>query len=154
VFIVGMKVALGRNMDIARQAPTGVHRGRLAGVIVGTVVLGVVVATAWRSSAAAAGVVERSSVWTERVRRGDLLRQVPVQGVLAPERVQWLSAVSAARVARIAVRPGAQVEPDSVILVLENAELDLAALEAERQAASAESASCCRVKLPKRTKGI
>jgi HlyD family secretion protein len=63
-----------------------------------------------------------------------------VQGTLVPERVQWLSAVSAARVAKIVVRPGAQVETDTVVVVLENAELELAALEAEHQAASAESA--------------
>jgi RND family efflux transporter MFP subunit len=94
----------------------------------------------WRSSAAAAATVERSTLWTETVRRGALIRQVPAQGTLVPEHVQWLSAVSAARVARIVVRPGAQVEPETVVLVLENAELELAALEAERQAAAAESA--------------
>jgi multidrug efflux pump subunit AcrA (membrane-fusion protein) len=48
--------------------------------------------------------------------------------------------VSAARVARIAVRPGAAVEADTVVMVLENSELELAALEAERQAAGAETA--------------
>jgi multidrug efflux pump subunit AcrA (membrane-fusion protein) len=83
--------------------------------------------------------VERSSVWTEQVKRGELVRQVPAQGALVPLHVQWLSAVSAARVAKIMVRPGAHVTADTVVLVLENAELELAALEAERQAASAES---------------
>jgi HlyD family secretion protein len=104
----------------------------------------------WRSSGAAAPTVARSTVWTERVHRGDLLRQVPVHGTLVPERVQWLSAVAAARVARILVRPGTPVEADTVLMVLENAELELAALEAERQAASAESA---RIQLDVKTHG-
>jgi multidrug efflux pump subunit AcrA (membrane-fusion protein) len=107
--------------------------GLLALVVVG------LVASFWKTSEAATPAVERASMWTERVKRGDLLRQVPVQGSLVPEHVQWLSAVTAARVARIAVRPGAQVEPETVVLTLENTDLELAALEAERQAASAES---------------
>ena len=74
------------------------------------------------------------------VERGDLVREVPVQGTLVPEHVQWLSAISAARVARIAVRPGAVVEPDTVVVQLENADLELARLEAEHQASSAEAA--------------
>lgn len=126
-------------MDIARKAPAKM-RNKTAVAAVAALAVTALVGTLWRSSAAAAPSVARSGVWTERVHRGELLRQVPVQGTLVPEHVQWLSAVSAARVARIAVRPGAQVEADTVVVVLENAELELAALEAERQAASAESA--------------
>ena len=84
--------------------------------------------------------VARSSVWTERVRRGELVQQVPVHGTLVPERVRWLSAGTQARVARIAVRPGATVDCDTVVIVLENSELELARLEAERQASSAAAA--------------
>lgn len=92
------------------------------------------------SPRAATASVPRSSIWTETVRKGAFLRQVPVRGALVSERVQWLSATSEARVAKIAVRPGAAVRADTVIIVLENAELELASLEAERHAASAESA--------------
>ena len=126
-------------MDIARQAKTKVRRIVVPGVL-GTAMLLGIAGLLWRSSAAAAPAVDRSAVWTERVRRGDLVRQVPVQGTLIPEHVQWLSAASPARVARIAVRPGAQVEADTVVVVLENSDLELAALEAERQAAAAEAA--------------
>lgn len=126
-------------MDIARRAPSRAKKGVVAGALVAVAALGLG-AAAWRGTAPAAPAVDRATVWTERVRRGDLLRQVPVQGTLVPERVQWLSAVSAARVSRIVLRPGAVVEPDSVVLVLDNAELELAALEAERQAASAKTA--------------
>jgi HlyD family secretion protein len=100
----------------------------------------VAVASLFRSQASASPAVERASIWTSRVERGDLVREVPVQGTLVPEHVQWLSAVSAARVAHIAVRPGAVVEPDTVVVELENADLELARLEAEHQAANAEAA--------------
>jgi HlyD family secretion protein len=128
-----------RPVDIVRKTPRRLPRGVLVAAAVAVVVLGCV-GMFWRSSAAAATTVDRTTVWIERVRRGELLRQVPIQGTFVPEHVQWLSAASAARVARIVLRPGAHVEPDTVVLVLENAELELAALEAERQAAAAESA--------------
>lgn len=99
----------------------------------------VLAAVALRSPSAGAASVPRASIWTETVRKGSFLRQVSVRGTLVSERVQWLSATSEARVAKIAVRPGAVVKADTVIIVLENAELELASLEAERQAASAES---------------
>jgi multidrug resistance efflux pump len=110
-------------------------------LVAGAFSLCLLAAVLWRSTATAAvPTVESTSIWTDRVHRGDLLRQVPVQGALVPEHVQWLSATSAARVARIVMRPGAQVDPDTTVLVLENAELELAALESERQASSAASA--------------
>jgi HlyD family secretion protein len=92
-----------------------------------------------RATDAGLPAVARSSIWIDRVRRGDLVRQVPVQGILVPEHITWLSAVSAGRVAKRAVRPGAEVEPDTIVVVLANADLELAALEAERSAATAEA---------------
>lgn len=62
------------------------------------------------------------------MRRGELVREVAAQGTLASEHVQWLSAESPGRVARIAVRAGAHVEPDTVVVVLNNADLELAEL--------------------------
>ena len=128
-------------MDIARRpARRFVRKTSLVAAGAALVTLASA-ATIWRSStAAAAPIVDRASVWTERVQRGAFVRQVPAQGTLVPEHVQWLSAASAARVAHIALRAGAQVEPDTIVLDLENADLELATLEAERQAASAESA--------------
>jgi HlyD family secretion protein len=130
---------LARRVDIVRKGLSS-RRRTLAGALLGAALVALT-AGIWRTSAAApVASHSRSGVWTERVRRGDLVRQVAAQGTLVPEQVQWLSAASAARVARIAVRPGTEVEADTVVLVLENAELELAALEAERQAASAEAA--------------
>jgi HlyD family secretion protein len=112
---------------------------KLAPVILAGVVGAIAVVSLFRSQASAAPVIERATVWTSRVERGDLVREVPAQGTLVPERVQWLSAVSAARVAHIALRAGAVVEPDTVVVELENADLELARLEAEHQAANAQA---------------
>lgn len=83
--------------------------------------------------------VDGASVWKDKVKRGDLVRQILAQGTLVPEHVRWLSAESSALVKHIAVRPGEHVEADTVVVVLENAELELAALEAERAAATAQT---------------
>lgn len=125
-------------MDIAR--PRRSRLARVAPAAVAGLVIAIASASLFRSQAAAAPAVDRANVWTSRVERGDLVREVPVQGTLVPEHVQWLSAVSAARVAHIAVRPGAVVDPDTVVVELQNADLELARLEAEHQAASAEVA--------------
>lgn len=134
-----MAFAHGLRMDVARQGPRK-RRGAVAAGAVGLLAAAVVGLSLWRAPADRAPRVPKSGVWTERVKRGDLLRQVPVQGALVPEHINWLSAASAARVAELPLRPGAIVDPESVVVILENADLELAALEAERQAASAEAA--------------
>lgn len=126
-------------MDIVRERPSRPVWLRKAALLLVGIIVVVGVVLSLRRTSVAAPLVEKSAVWTERVRRGNLLRQIPVTGTLVPEHVQWLSAQTAARVARIAVRPGAEVEADTVIVVLENTDVELAALDAERQAASAES---------------
>ena len=127
-------------MDIARTTAPGARRRRFAVLgALGSSLLILSAWTLWRSSASAAPVAERSSAWIEKVGRGDLVREVALQGTLVPEHVQWLSATSAARVAHRDVKPGQAVDADTVVVTLENPELELAALEADRAAASAES---------------
>ncbi|MGE0325139.1 MAG: efflux RND transporter periplasmic adaptor subunit [Polyangiaceae bacterium] len=130
---------LGADMDVARK-PTRSRFGKRQAlwVAAGLALTTCVVALAWPRGERARHV-DRSGVWTERVQRGDLVRQVLAQGTLVPEEVRWLSAETAARVKRISVRPGEAVKADTIVLVLENSELELATLEAERAAASADS---------------
>jgi HlyD family secretion protein len=87
----------------------------------------------------AAPSVQRTSVWMDTVRRGPMVRDVLGQGTLVPEEVRWLAARSTAQVVRILVEPGAVVQAATVIALLENSELELAALEAERQLSQAEA---------------
>ena len=88
---------------------------------------------------AAAPTVERATVWTDTVKRGLMVRQVQGQGTLVPEDVRWISAVVPARVEKIVVHPGAEVKEDTIILELTNPDVELAALEAQRNVASAEA---------------
>jgi len=96
----------------------------------------------------AAPSVERATVWTDTVKRGEMLRQVRGLGTLVPEDIRWIPAATQARVDRIVVRPGAVVQPNTVILELSNPESDRDILDAEWQlkAAEAELANL-RVKL-------
>jgi multidrug resistance efflux pump len=88
---------------------------------------------------AAAPSVERGSVWLDTVKRGPMIRQVKGTGTLVPEHIRWLTADTAGRVERIHVRPGTPVEPGTLLLELSNPDVQLQALEAERQLASAEA---------------
>lgn len=87
----------------------------------------------------AAPSVERASVWLDTVKRGPMVRQVKGAGTLVPEYIRWLTADTAGRVERIHVRPGAPVKADTLLMELANPDVQLQALEAERQLASAQA---------------
>lgn len=75
--------------------------------------------------------VARESLWLDTVKRGEMLREVRGPGTLVPREIRWIAAETAARVERIVVKPGAQVEPDTVILELSDPSLVEAQLTAE-----------------------
>jgi HlyD family secretion protein len=87
----------------------------------------------------AAPTVERATVWVDTVKRGPMVRNVRGLGTLIPEEIRWIPAVTAGRVERIIVRPGAQVTPNTVVLELSNPTQTQAALEAEQQLKGAEA---------------
>jgi HlyD family secretion protein len=87
----------------------------------------------------AAPTVEGSTVWPDTVKRGSMLRQVRGLGTLVPEEILFIAAQTEGRVDRIAVRPGAVVTPNTVLLQLSNPELELAANDAEWQVKAAEA---------------
>jgi len=88
---------------------------------------------------AAAPLVDRGGLWTDTVKRGPMLREVKGPGALVPERIRLITADTAGRVERIPLRPGAQVEPGTVLLELSNPDVMLQALDAERQLAQAQA---------------
>ena len=87
----------------------------------------------------AAPVVERSTVWLDTVRRGEMLRDVRGLGTLVPVDVRWIPAQSSARVDKIVLQSGAMVKPDSIILELSDPQLQLDALNAEYAYKAAEA---------------
>jgi HlyD family secretion protein len=87
----------------------------------------------------AAPSVEQGTIWMGTVQRGPMVREVLGQGTLVPEEIQWIAAKTNARVEKVLVKPGAVVKADTVILELSNTDLQLQALEADRQLAQAQA---------------
>ena len=87
----------------------------------------------------AAPSVEKSSVWIDTVKRGEMLRQVRGNGTLIPEDIRWIPTVNAGRVEQILVLPGAAVKADTVLVELSNPEVVQAAFDAEWDLKAAEA---------------
>jgi len=79
--------------------------------------------------------VERSSIYTDVVKRGPLVRQVRGPGSLVPreDRIRLIPAETEATVVRIRVLPGAKVTPDTVIMDLADPTLAQQLLDAQLQ---------------------
>jgi HlyD family secretion protein len=73
----------------------------------------------------AAPTVDRSTVWTDTVKRGNMIRQVRGLGTLVPreDRIRSIPAETDGTVVSIFKLPGALVHPDTVILKLTNPQL-------------------------------
>ena len=108
--------------------------------MVATAVVAAVVAAGFAISRIEPAVPEvpRAAVWTARVARGTMLRDVRGAGVLTPVEVRWVPAEVNARVERVVVQAGAVVQQDSVLLVLSSPEIEQSAVDAELTAQSAE----------------
>ncbi|MGQ0833820.1 MAG: efflux RND transporter periplasmic adaptor subunit [Gammaproteobacteria bacterium] len=65
------------------------------------------------------------------VQRGEFVREVRGPGLLIPKEIRWIAAQAPGRVERLVLKPGAVVEPDSVIVELTNPELERLVQEAE-----------------------
>jgi HlyD family secretion protein len=127
-------------VDIARPSQARKKRIRrilyaaAAVIVVGGISLGV------SKLKPAAPSVDRAVVWIDSVKRGSMLRQVRGSGVLTPEDIRWIPAQTQGRVEEIVLRPGAQVKPDTVILILSNPELTQTVREAELAYKAAQAA--------------
>jgi len=89
----------------------------------------------------AAPEVERSTVWTDTVKRGSMLRQVRGLGSLIPsqEFIRQIPAETEATVVRIRMLPGSQVKADTILLEMSNPQVEQAALDAQLQLKAAEA---------------
>ncbi|MBK8476134.1 MAG: HlyD family efflux transporter periplasmic adaptor subunit [Opitutaceae bacterium] len=87
----------------------------------------------------AAPTLERSLVWIDTVKQGPMVRQVRGLGTLVPVDIRWIAARTSGRVERIVLRPGAFVQPDSLIVELTNPDVEQAALNATLQLKAGEA---------------
>ncbi|MEZ5440804.1 MAG: HlyD family efflux transporter periplasmic adaptor subunit [Lysobacterales bacterium] len=126
-------------MDIKRTDQKA--RKRRQRILLGSAAAIVIALGTWgvASLEPAAPRVERASVWTDTVKRGEFLRQVRGPGTLVPVEIRWIAAETNARVERILVKPGAQVQTDTVLLELSNPEVADQLLAARSAVAAAEA---------------
>ena len=71
----------------------------------------------------AAPAVERGTLWPDKVKRGEMLRDVHGTGTLVPEDFRWIPAGRDGIVERINVRIGDKIEPNTVLAELANPDL-------------------------------
>lgn len=126
-------------MDIARpeiKRKKMIRRYIYAGAALVAVVL---VTAALARLKPAAPSVDKSTVWTDTVKRGPMLREVRGLGTLVPETIQVVPAMSAGRVVKRYVLPGTAVKASTVILVLSNPQLQQETLDAQYQLKGAQA---------------
>ncbi|MEM8929967.1 MAG: efflux RND transporter periplasmic adaptor subunit [Acidobacteriota bacterium] len=118
-------------MDVARPDRKKAKRRRQAVIGAGVAVGLIAITIGINSLEPAARELDRESVWIEPVRRGEMLRSVRGAGTLVPEEIRWIAAETEGQVEEILIDPGAEVEPDMVILELSDPSTEQAAQDAE-----------------------
>jgi len=137
-------------MDIARPEFKLQKRRRQIGLLAAGSVFLVGVTVGVSRLKPAAPEVERSTVWTDTVKRGPMLRQVRGLGSLIPsqEFTRQIPAETEATVVRIRMLPGSPVKADTVLLEMSNPQVEQEAVDAQLQLKAAEAEyQSLRVKL-------
>jgi HlyD family secretion protein len=126
-------------MDIQRK---GVAKHKMIRrVVYLTLTAAALAAAGWRINQLkpAAPSVERSTVLIDTVKRGLMVRDVHGLGTLVPEDILWIQAEFDSQVGKILSQSGDEVNPDSVLLVLTNPQMEADANDYEWQAKQAEA---------------
>jgi HlyD family secretion protein len=126
-------------MDIVRpELKRNRHLLRIIYVAAGLVIVALVTVGLTRLKAAAPAV-DKSTVWTDTVTRGPMLREVRGLGTLVPETIRVIPAATDGRVERRLLLPGTLVSAKTVILELSNSELQQSVLDAGFQLKGVEA---------------
>jgi RND family efflux transporter MFP subunit len=128
-------------MDISRPDLKVKKRKRqVITIAVGVVVLAAVTFLVMRLKPAAPSV-DRSTVWTDTVKRGPMIRQVRGLGTLVPreDAIRQIPAQTEATVVKILTLPGTVVKPDTILLELADPQATQQALDAELSLRSARA---------------
>jgi HlyD family secretion protein len=126
-------------MDIARPNVAKEKRRKriIYGVVAGLALIGITIAISQLKPASPS--VAKNLVWMAEVKRGPMVRQVRGLGTLVPEEIRWIAARTQGRVDKIVIRPGAMVEPGTLIVELTNPDVVSAAANAKSQLQAAEA---------------
>jgi len=123
-------------VDILREPKS--KKPRWLYIAAGVAVVLVITVALGRLGPASPGV-DKSTVWTDSVERGEMVRSVRGPGTLVSEQIRWVTALTAGRVERIQKEPGAEVDSSTVLLILNNPDVEIQALEAQRQLTAEEA---------------
>ena len=123
-------------VDIPREPRSKKRRWFYLGAGIAAIV---VITVALSRLGPAAPSVDKSTIWTDVVKRGEMVRRVRGPGTLVSEQIRWIAALTAGRVERILVEPGAEVDSPTVLLLLSNPDVEIQALEAQRQLSAEEA---------------
>ncbi len=126
-------------MDI--QRPSNARAKKIRRIAYGTIAVMLLggVTYALSKLKPAAPTVDKGTVWTDTVKRGPMLREVRGLGTLVPVDIRWITAQTDSRVDHWVLRPGAIVNPNSIIMELSDPTLQQTALDAEYQLKGSEA---------------
>jgi len=127
-------------MDIARPDIKRRKRIRRYAFAAGGVALVLLTTGALTRLKPAAPSLDKSTIWTDTVKRGPMLREVRGLGTLVPEMIQVIPAATDGRVENRHVLPGTAVKANTVILDLSNPQLQQETLDAQYQLKGAQAA--------------
>ena len=126
-------------MDIPRTPPR--RRLRLLAAIAGSLAMAFGTLALAGNLRSAVPSVSRAGLIIATVQRGAFEREIRGPGRLVPRETRWVTAITPGRVDEIVQQPGATVRRDTVILKLQNPDVVLASLEAERDVTTAQAAA-------------
>ncbi|MFQ5703259.1 MAG: HlyD family secretion protein [Gemmatimonadales bacterium] len=122
-------------MDIAREPPSKRKKYIPAGIALAAVVLTTIGLSRLKP---AAPTVDGATIWMDTVEQGQMLIQVRGPGTLVPEQIRWIPAETPGRVERKLVQPGTEVTAQTLLVELNNPDVQLQLLESERQLSAAQ----------------
>jgi HlyD family secretion protein len=127
------------SMDIKREGVT--RKKRIKYAIYSVLMLGVAGSATYYLSKLkpASRTVEWATIWPGTVKRGSMLLDVKGSGTLKPEDIVWIPAAFESQVSKIMVNSGDRVKPDTVLMVLTNPDMELAANDLEWQIKKADA---------------
>jgi HlyD family secretion protein len=126
-------------MDVPRKSAA--KKKRIRQIITAVVALAAiaVVTKVLAGLKPAAPSVELAQLWPDTVKRGPMLRQVRGLGTLVPETPWTIPALTDGRIEQRLMLPGTIVNPDTLLLVMSNPELQQALVDAEWKLKAAEA---------------
>jgi HlyD family secretion protein len=116
-------------LDIKRDPPKNTRKYIMYGVgLAGIVAVSVAVS----KLKPAAPPVERGTLWIDTVKQGSMTRDVNAPGTLVPDNPRNITALTSGRVEALPVRPGINVTPATVLVVMSNPDEDIKQMQNEQ----------------------